>query len=451
MYFLYSLLLTLGFLILSPRFLFDALRHGKYVAGFRERLGILPFSQNTEPVIWLHCVSVGETQAARPLVQSLRKEFPNHQLVISTITMTGQRLARKTFAGVASRVFYFPFDWGFTVRRTLKRVNPRVVVLMETELWPGFMRQCNRRNVPVLLVNGRISERSFRRYRLVKPFFRSVLRTVALAVMQTEEDAERLHSLGMKKKRLFVSGSLKFDAGVIPTPSRVTEELRTRFDSPDRPLLLAASTHAPEERLLIHAYRKLHSDMEPKPRLMIAPRHPERFAEVAALMASSGFSWTRRSQNPSPLGEPPDLVLLDTIGELPGAYPLASIVFVGGSIPKHGGHNILEPAAVGCPIVTGANTQNFASIVNAFLEAEAIIQLPPLDMWDGEDDLAFVLRDLLNDPQRRATLKRNAKELVAENLGATERTMKLLAPFLNSNDVTKPAGLIIATESAHSA
>jgi 3-deoxy-D-manno-octulosonic-acid transferase len=326
-----------------------------------------------------------------------------------------------------------------------------VVVLMETELWQGFMRQCNQRKIPVLLVNGRISERSFRRYRLVKPFLKSVLKTVSLAVMQTEEDAERLRSLGMKKKKLFVSGSLKFDAGVLPTSSQVTAELQQRFDSPDRPLLLAASTHAPEERLLIDAYRKLRNNTGAEPRLMIAPRHPERFAEVASIMEASGFSWIRRSQKQATGASPPDLILLDTIGELPAAYPLASVVFVGGSIPKHGGHNILEPAAAGCAVVTGANTQNFASIVNAFVEAEAILQLPPLDMWKGEDDLANVFRELLADPQRRETLKQNAQELVTANLGATDRTIKLLAPFLKALDVTKSTELMIATESAHSA
>jgi 3-deoxy-D-manno-octulosonic-acid transferase len=451
MYFLYSLLLTLGFLILSPRFLFDALRHGKYVAGFRERLGILPPQEGSEqPVIWVHCVSVGETQAARPLVKALKQKFPHYRLVVSTITATGQRLAREIFQDSASRVFYFPFDWRFSVRRMLRQIDPSLVLLMETELWPRFVRECARQKVPVVLVSGRISERSCRRYRLIKPFIRRVLSSIQIAVMQTEEDAERLRSLGMKRDRVFVSGSLKFDAGLLLSALQVTEDLRKRFDSPDRPLLLAASTHAPEERLLIEAYKQLQADLKPRPRLMIAPRHPERFAEVAALMATSGLSWTKRSQNAQADTEPPDLILLDSIGELTAAFPLASIVFVGGSIPKQGGHNILEPAAVGCCIVTGANTQNFASIVNTFVDADAIIQMPPLSTVEAPADLANLFRELLANPKRQEELKRSAKKLVAANIGATDRTIKLVAPFLRTATPTEHPKTTNAT-GAHSA
>jgi len=211
MYLGYSLLLSLGLVVLIPHFLFQALAHGKYIAGLRQRLGSVP-QVNGKPVIWLHCVSVGETQAARPLAKRLKQQFPHHDLVVSTITLTGQNLARDVFRNDAKSIFYFPFDWRWTVRRTLKAVNPAVVLIMETELWPNFLRECKTQGIPVALVNGRISRQSFRRYRLIKSFLRRVLSSLSIAVMQSETDAQRLEELGMSKEKLFTAGNLKFDA-----------------------------------------------------------------------------------------------------------------------------------------------------------------------------------------------------------------------------------------------
>ncbi|MDQ3804466.1 MAG: 3-deoxy-D-manno-octulosonic acid transferase, partial [Acidobacteriota bacterium] len=258
MYFLYSLLLGLGVLALLPRFVLDALRHGKYAAGLAERAGRLPrLDASGRPVLWLHCVSVGETQAARPLFDALRAEYPDHVLVVSTTTLTGQRVAREAFGGRAALVFYFPFDWAWSVRRALRAVRPSAVLVMETELWPRFLRECRRRGTPVALVNGRISEKSFRRYRLIRFFIRRVVRDLSLAVAQTDADAERLVALGLAPGLVKVSGNVKFDiAGVGPHP--LTEELRRRFGFDGRrPLVVAASTHAPEERVLLAALRRL--------------------------------------------------------------------------------------------------------------------------------------------------------------------------------------------------
>src|SRR5215217_8695258 len=201
MYLGYSLLLSLGLLVLIPHFLFQALAHGKYVAGLRQRLGLVP-PTNGKPVIWLHCVSVGETQAARPLAQRLKQEFPHHALVVSTITLTGQKLARDVFRNVAESVFYFPFDWRWSARRVLKRINPAAVLIMETELWPNFLRECKAREIPVALVNGRISRQSFRRYKLIKFFLRRVLPCLSIAVMQSDTDAERLRALVLSDEKL---------------------------------------------------------------------------------------------------------------------------------------------------------------------------------------------------------------------------------------------------------
>src|SRR5829696_3801759 len=270
MYLAYSLLLTLGLVILIPHFLFQALAHGKYITGFRQRLGAVP-PVSGKPVIWLHCVSVGETQAARPLAQRLKQEFPNHALVVSTITLTGQKLARDVFCTQAESVFYFPFDWRWSARRALKRINPTAVLIMETELWPNFLRECKARDVPVALVNGRISRQSYRRYTLIKFFLKRVLSCLSVAVMQSEKDAERLQSLGMARDRLFTAGNLKFDAEVSGELSTRIEEIGNRFGlRSDKPLILAASTHSGEEKMMLESIKQLRTKQPV--RLIIAPR-----------------------------------------------------------------------------------------------------------------------------------------------------------------------------------
>jgi len=382
-YLLYSLLLTFAIFVLLPWFLLDALRHGKYVAGLGERLGDVPeVDAGGRAVIWLHCVSVGETQAARPLARALIERFPSHALVISTTTLTGQRLAREVFRDEATVIIYFPFDWAWSVRRSLRRINPSLVLIMETELWPRFLRECRKTGVPVALVNGRISEKSFKNYRRLGGFIKSVVGTLSLAIMQTDADTQRICALGLAPERARVAGNIKFDADTGTGEGVITLELRERFAFDDkRPLIVAASTHAPEEAIMLDAFRQLCGARDnniSRPRLLIAPRHPERFNEVAALLESSGFSWTRRSSSPQANDSASDVVLLDTIGELRGVYPLAALVFVGGSIAPTGGHNILEPAAAARCIVTGAHTFNFSSIIRDFLERDALVQLPAL-------------------------------------------------------------------------
>ncbi|HEY3582621.1 MAG TPA: 3-deoxy-D-manno-octulosonic acid transferase [Pyrinomonadaceae bacterium] len=431
MYLAYSLLLSLGLLLFSPYFLFQALAHRKYIDGLRERLGFVP-PLDKQPVIWLHCVSVGETQAARPLVERLRREWPHHALVISTVTLTGQRLARDLFRNQAARVFYFPFDWRWTVRRVLRVVNPAVVLVMETELWPNFLRECKEREIPVAVVNGRISRKSFARYRRIRFFLRRVLEGVTIAVMQSEKDAERIRVLGMSSQSVFTAGNLKFEAGSYRDQNT---DVKTRFGlQREPPLVLAASTHAPEEKIVLESFDKLRESRAV--RLMIAPRKPERFGEVAALVEASGVSWARRTNPPQPSDADAAVILLDTIGELPSIYSLATVVFVGGSIVDRGGHNILEPAAHGVAVVTGAHTHNFHAIVDLLNEADAIVQLPPVEGAEAVKAFTESVRRLLDDPEKRAELGRRAQELVDTNQGAAERTMKLIAPLFS----TSPSG-----------
>ncbi len=432
MFFLYSLLLAAGILALLPLFLLDALRHGKYVAGLGERMGgITPLATDGRPVIWLHCVSVGETQAARPLVRALRAQFPAHAVVVSTTTLTGQRLAREVFKDEAAAVFYFPFDWAWSVRRALRAINPEVVLVMETELWPRFLRECHVRRVPVVLVNGRLSERSFRNYKRLGLFIRQVVNTLTLALMQTEADAARIRALGLAPERTRVTGNMKFDAPAETDARELTEALRARFGVNDeRPLLVAASTHAPEEAALLAAFKLLSASDGPRPRLLVAPRHPERFNEVAALVAASGFSWTRRSAVAAATDLDADIILLDSIGELRAIYPLAALVFVGGSLAPVGGHNVLEPAAHARCIVTGTHTFNFTAIVRDFLAQQALVQLPVLDAQQAPAALARIFQELLSNDERRHALGARAHAALEQNRGATERTIALLTTVI---------------------
>lgn len=446
MYLAYSLLLSLGLLVLIPHFIFQALAHGKYIAGLKQRLGSIPPIAG-KPVIWLHCVSVGETQAARPLALRLKQQFPHHALVVSTITLTGQKLAHDVFRNHAESVFYFPFDWRWSVRRALRTINPSAVLIMETELWPNFLRECKARQIPVALVNGRISRQSFRRYRLIRFFLKRVLSSLDMAVMQSEADADRLESLGMSNKKLFTAGNLKFDAELASGLTDKTNEIQDRFGLESNvPLVLAASTHAPEEEIILESIKQLKT----KPvRLMLAPRHPERFNEVASLVQNSGLSWAKRTNAPDSNDSSATVILLDTIGELPAVYSLAAVVFVGGSIVDRGGHNVLEPAAAASAVVTGAHTHNFHAIVDLMEEAGAIVQLPAVKGPDATRELTNVLDKLLANPELREDLGRRAKQMVTNNQGAAEKTIKLIAPLFATEYRETPRSDSMLTANAH--
>ncbi|MEZ5424904.1 MAG: 3-deoxy-D-manno-octulosonic acid transferase [Pyrinomonadaceae bacterium] len=429
MFFLYGLLLTIGFIILLPRFLYDAVRKGKYAAGFGQRLGNLPeFRRDRRPVLWLHCVSVGETNAALPLAREILRNFPDYRLVVSTTTDTGQEVARRVFADLADLVFYFPFDWRFTVRRALRKLKPEIVLIMETELWFNFIRESRRTGAVVAIVNGRLSEKSFRRYRYIQNFMRRLFHYLDLALVQTADDAKRLVELGIRPGKVKITGNIKFDQSSETGESDLTGELRRRFGLFEgAPLIVAASTHAPEERWLLEAFKKVYKSPLPElPRLLIAPRHPERFSEVAGLIEETGFSWARRSAAPDPADELTDVILLDSIGELRAALPLARMVFVGGSLIPHGGQNILEPALARKAIVTGFYTMNFEAIVKEFLRRDALIQLPELEKEDVPGKLAGVLTQLLGDQSRSEELAENALAAAAENRGATRKTVEFL-------------------------
>ena len=427
MFFLYSLFYTLAFILMSPLLL---LRQEKYAAGFNERLGNYPeFKNDGRPVIWLHCVSVGETNAARPLVEQLLAAFPDHRLVFSTTTRTGQELARSIFKDKADAVFYFPFDWKFTVRRALRHFGPSVILMMETEIWPRFFLESHVSGAKIAIVNGRLSGKSFRRYSHVRSFVRRVLSFIDLALMQDEKDAERMGSLGVDANKITVSGNLKFDLSMDEKESALTEMFRTRFGiDGTRPLIVAASTHEPEEEWVLNAL-----DLSGYPfRLLFAPRHPERFDAVAKTLGETQYSLIRRSNYPTEADKNADVILLDSIGELRAVYPLADIVFVGGSLIPRGGQSVLEPASAGKPVVIGPFTHNFEAVVDGFLEKRAIVQAKSATSGNDEPfELYSALRVFFDEPDKRVEYGKRALEVMESNRGATEKTIESLRPLIN--------------------
>jgi 3-deoxy-D-manno-octulosonic-acid transferase len=431
-YSLYSVLIVTFFLVMSPYLAWQAVRYRKYIGSLRQRLGYLPISFNLdgEESIWIHAVSVGEVLTARALLPQLRERYPRLKLFLSTTTMTGQQIARNSLQYV-DEVFYLPFDLGFVVNRTLRLVKPRMFIMMETEIWPNLLRACRRTGVRTVLVNGRISSRSYPRYRLARPFFRRVLANIDRFCMQSEESARRIVDIGADPDRVVVTGSLKFDSLDLPgasTPDRGRNRVLRYFRvSPDRPVIIAASTLKGEEEPVFEAFQRIRARV-PEVLLIIAPRKPERFAEVEQQARRGGWRTARRSELPVDSEPRQDVVVLDTIGELAQLYQIATAVFVGGSLVDQGGHNILEPAVFGKPIVFGPYMQNFAEIARAFLENDAAIQVR------SGRELEHALLALLNDPVRRARLGAAARALVEANRGARGKTMTAIARTLPPQD-----------------
>ena len=437
MYLAYSLLTLLVLAAVSPYFLYQAIRYQKYIGSLRQRLGFLPiaFNVDAEESIWIHAVSVGEALTARALAADLKARYPRLRLFLSTTTMAGQQVARRSVSNVDA-VFYFPFDWTLIVRRTLRLVRPRLFIMMETEIWPNLLRECRRRDVRTAMINGRISNRSYPRYKLIRPFIRRVLADVDRFCVQSEESARRLIDLGADPARVSVTGSLKFDS---LEPAAATAHGRPRdrvlrfFQlAPSRTVIIAGSTLRGEEAAVLRAFARIKTAM-PGAMLMLAPRQPERFGEVERLARDAGFATVRRSELPIDAEPRHDVVVLDTIGELAQLYQLATAVFVGGSLVDHGGHNILEPAIFGKPIVFGPHMHNFKEIAEVFVANDAAIQVT------SERELDEALLALVTDPVRRARLGAAARALVAANRGAKMKTLEVIAALLPARDVERRA------------
>jgi 3-deoxy-D-manno-octulosonic-acid transferase len=434
MYLAYSLLTLIVFLVVSPYFLYQAVRYKKYIGSLRQRLGFLPitFNLDAEESIWIHAVSVGEALTARALAADLKVSYPRLRLFLSTTTIAGQQVARRNLSSVDA-VFYFPFDWTFIVRRTLNLVRPRLFIMMETEIWPNLLRECRRRGIKTVMINGRISSRSYPRYRLIRPFIRRVLGDVDRFCVQSEESAGRLADLGADAAHVSVTGSLKFDSLEVPAATshaRPRERVLRFFRlSPNRTVVIAGSTMRGEEAAVLHAFAAIRAAM-PGALAVLAPRQPERFGEVERLARDAGLVTIRRSELPIDAEPRADVVVLDTIGELAQLYQLATAAFVGGSLVDHGGHNILEPAVFGKPIVFGPHMHNFKEIADAFLSNDAAIQV------QSERELDDALLALVTDPVRRARHGAAARALVVANRGAKAKTLEVIGELLPSGDVS---------------
>jgi 3-deoxy-D-manno-octulosonic-acid transferase len=428
MYFVYSLLTFVAFVAVSPYFVYQAIRYKKYVGSLRQRLGYLPITLNVdgEASIWIHAVSVGEALTARALIAELRTQYPRLKLYLSTTTIAGQQVASKNLQQVDG-VFYFPFDWAFIVRRTLRIVRPRLFIMVETEIWPNLLRICRERGVKTLVINGRISSRSYPRYKLVRPLFRRVLNDVDRFCMQSDESARRLIDLGAAPARVSVTGSLKFDS--VPMPTLVAHgkprERVLRFFpiAGQRVVIVAGSTMEGEEAAVFRAFARVKS-LSPGALLIVAPRHAHRFDEVANEAREEGFATVKRSDLPIDTEPRADVVVLDTFGELGQLYQLATAVFVGGSLANFGGHNILEPAVFGKPIVFGPHMQNFKEIAEIFLSNAAAVQV------QSDRELEETLRGFVTDPVRRARLGAAARALVEANRGAKDKTLEVVATLI---------------------
>lgn len=424
MRYVFNLAYLLLLAVVWPRLLWSAWRHGKYRDGWGAKFwGNVPRREGQRRCVWLHAVSVGEVNLLKPILAVLEQALPDWEFVISTTTLTGFDLARQKYA--PRTVFYCPLDFSWAVQRAMRRLRPDLLVLAELELWPNLIGAARRQGVRVAVVNGRLSAKSHRGYRRIRPVIRHVLQKIDLVAVQNDEYRERFLDLGARPESVVVTGSIKFDGAQTDRGNATTRRLAALAGiEPQDRVFLAGSTQAPEERLAVEAYQTL-SKEDPALRLVIVPRHPERFDEVATMLDQSGVQWQRRSQLERWSGAvAPRVLLVDTVGELGAWWGTADIAFVGGSLGSRGGQNMIEPAAYGAAVAVGPNTQNFRDVVALLSDHDALALVR-----DGRELTAWVRRCLL-DPEYSGAMGRRAQQLVREQTGATQRTLAAMLPLL---------------------
>jgi 3-deoxy-D-manno-octulosonic-acid transferase len=443
----------LAALLLTPYWLVQGLRHGKYLSNLKERLGfsfpgLAKLPADRAGSIWIHAVSVGEVLSGVTLAKQLKAAYPNRPLIISTTTITGQALARERLS-FADAVIYFPLDWSFCVRRAIDAVQPALVLVLETEIWPNFLREAGERKVPVLFVSGRISDRSFARYQkflgvlgfFLRPLLKDALSHASAFLMQSEKDAERIRALGAPAERVTASGNLKYDSE-LPSPTPLSNWLEAEIKRSGRsPVIVAGSVVATEEPLALIAFGTLQGEYR-NAFLILAPRKPEQFGAAAEFIDESHRKFIRRSALPVPgpaqasgradgsstnpsLPNEVTVLLLDSIGELASLYRLADGAFVGGSLVPSGGHNILEPAAFGKVPVFGPSMENFAEIASRFVSAGAAIQV------ESPEDVGVAWIELFHNPARMKEMSAKAQGLVESSRGATARALAKIRAHMN--------------------
>jgi 3-deoxy-D-manno-octulosonic-acid transferase len=429
LWFIYNILFTAGYLLMLPKFLFRMWRRGGYRSGFLQRFGV--YSPDilqrlaTERRTWIHAVSVGEIQVALRFADEMRHAGLGTSFVITTNTSTAHALAEKKLAP-DDILLYFPSDFPFIVKRVLDLINPRALILTECELWPNLIRHANKRHVPVILINGRISESSRRGYRLLKVFFRRVLGYFDLFLVQTRFEEECLRELGADASRIRVLGTAKYD--VVQDDAAAGERARKVLAdlgiSADDPILLGASTWPGEEVVLLDIFKRLRPAF-PGLRLVLVPRHAERRNEVEAGIRNAGVSFVKRTDTNKPTAAP-ETLLVDTTGELMGFYACATVVFVGKSLTNHGGQNIIEPALFSKPIIVGPNMENFAAVVEDFLAAKAVIQV------GNAAELETTIQALLRDKSMREEYGQRASSLIKANQGVVQKSVKEIAGIVRT-------------------
>lgn len=432
----YALLLC----AISPLLLYRILVVGKYRVGWREKLwGALPARDSDRPCLWLHAVSVGEVLQLQPIMAELRHRLPGWEFMITTTTETGRAVAEKTFP--QHTVCYFPLDFSWAVRRAIYHIRPTAVVLVELELWPNFTRLVTQCEIPLALINARISDRSFRGYRRIRPLMKTLLSRLTAIAAQNELYFDRLVELGARPERTRITGSIKFDRIQTDRQNSKTQEIRTSFGiRPEERVLIAGSTQHPEEALAVDTWLELKQQFADL-RLVLVPRHKERFAEVAQMLAHRNLPFLRRSDMLDSTGaaatvtdvgeQSAPILLLDTLGELSACWGLADIAFVGGSLSTRGGQNMIEPAGYGSAVLFGPNTQNFRDVVAALLHVDAARVVA-----DGSQ-LTATVRELLQDSREARRMGAAARELVLSQQGATSRTVEILLAMLADSPNTR--------------
>ena len=438
---LFSWLLNIAYLALlvvcAPLILWTAIRTGKYRDGYREKfLGLVPRRDGNAACVWIHAVSVGEVNLLATIIREMRAAHPDWQIVVSTTSRTGYELARKKYADLT--VFYCPLDFSWAVRTAMRHVRPTLLVLAELELWPNLILAAKGQGARVAIINGRMSDKSFPGYRRIRPLVARLLSQIDLIAAQNDESADRFRALGAPHERVHVTGSLKYDGAPTDRNNPRTSTLRQLAGFADDDIvLLAGSTQEPEEQIAVDVYRRL-VNQHPRLRLVLVPRHPERFDAVAKQLETSGMSWCRRSElenGHEPTARRP-VLLVDTVGELAGWWGTATIAFVGGSFGSRGGQNMIEPAAYGAAVSFGPNTWNFRDIVTALLAADAAVVVR------NAAELEAFVRRALDEPAWAAALGGRAQALVKSQLGATRRTVSLV------ESLVRPAGKKSKTRAA---
>lgn len=421
---LYRLIYTAIFYLLTPliilRLLLRATKAPAYASRWSERFGFVPPSvrrDDSKEVIWLHAVSVGETLAAVPLVVALQEKYPAHRLMVSCMTPTGSERIKAAFGDSVDHC-YAPYDMPDSLARFLNRVKPKMLIIMETELWPNTIAACHKRNIPVVLANGRLSEKSARAYRRIRPLVRPMLSQLTAVAAQHSDDGARFTELGLAQSALTVTGNIKFDLSLDQAVRDKAQNLSGEWrGESQRPVLLVASTHRGEDEIILDAFSQIKAEIE-NLLLVLVPRHPERFNQVADLCTSRGFSLARRSSG-EPVAEA-DILLGDTMGELMSFYGACDIAFVGGSLVATGGHNMIEPAAWGVPVLSGPQLFNFSEASRLLLQADA------MTVCDSAEQLAGQAVELFRDNQRRQHMGASARRVAEANRGALKRLVELV-------------------------